>query len=60
MAATALLCALSAAVVLAGEVSNSTDSLNVMGATAGVLPQASSSTAESSLLAGLHISGYAS
>ncbi|HEX4211388.1 MAG TPA: hypothetical protein VHY56_13410, partial [Candidatus Binataceae bacterium] len=60
MAATALLCGLSAAVVLAGEVSNSTDSLNVMGATAGVLPQASSSTGESSLLAGLHISGYAS
>jgi hypothetical protein len=36
-----------------------TDSLNVAGATAGVLPQTSSS-AESNLLAGLHVSGFLS
>jgi len=54
-----LICGLSATGVLAGNIGSSTDSLNVTGATAGVLPQASGTT-ESSLLSGLHISGYLS
>jgi hypothetical protein len=59
MAAVAILSGLNVTGVRAGEVANSADSLNVTGATAGMLPQAGGAT-ESSLLSGLHISGYAS
>jgi hypothetical protein len=44
----------------AGQVANSTDSLNVTGATAGVLPQSSAAPSEGGIFTGLHISGYAS
>jgi hypothetical protein len=57
MAAAFLLCGLITSSAFAGEVAGASDSLSVTWATAGVLPQASSST-ESSLLSGLHISGY--
>ena len=59
VAAAVLLGGMTAAGALAGQVSSSTDSLSVTGATAGVLPQAGGTT-ENSLLSGLHISGYAS
>jgi hypothetical protein len=57
VAVTAIICGLMATGVFAGEVSDSADSLSVTGATAGALPQASG-TSESSLLSGLHVSGY--
>src|SRR5271168_3857516 len=57
MALAAIICGLTATGVFAGGVSDSADSLSVTGATAGALPQASG-ISESSLLSGLHISGY--
>jgi hypothetical protein len=57
MVAVMILCGLSVTGVSAGEIVNSADSLSVTGATAGVLPQAGGTT-ESSLLSGLHVSGY--
>jgi hypothetical protein len=58
VAAAVLLGGMTAAGALAGQVSDSSDSLSVTGATAGVLPQAGNATGENSLLSGLHISGY--
>jgi len=57
VAAAMIICGLAATGVFAGDVSDSTDSLSVTGATAGVLPQASG-VSESGLLSGLHISGF--
>ena len=56
--AAVVICGLAATGVLAGDMTSSADSLNVSGATNGVLPQAGSASGESSLLSGLHISGY--
>src|SRR5271170_6405803 len=57
LAAAVIICGMAATGVFAGDVSDSTDSLSVTGATAGVLPQASG-VSESGLLSGLHISGF--
>jgi len=55
------LCGVGAPGAFAGQVANSTDSLDVTGATAGVLPQASAApSGEGNIFTGLHISGYAS
>jgi hypothetical protein len=59
VAVAVLIGGMTAAGVFAGDVSSSGDSLSVTGATAGVLPQAGGAT-ESSLLSGLHVSGYIS
>ena len=58
VAAAVIICGLAATGVLAGDITGSADSLNVTGATQGVLPQAGSASGESGLLSGLHISGY--
>jgi hypothetical protein len=58
VAAALVLCGLMTTGVFAGNVSSAADSLNVTGATEGVLPQAGSASGESGLLSGLHISGY--
>jgi hypothetical protein len=59
--AVAIIFGLCATGVFAGDITGSTDSLTVTGATAGVLPQATGAAgSEAGILSGLHISGYVS
>ena len=61
VAAAVILCGICATNGLAGGISaNSGDSLEVSGATSGVLPQAAGAPGESGLLSNYHVSGYAS
>ncbi|HUN56993.1 MAG TPA: hypothetical protein VMU41_02675, partial [Candidatus Binataceae bacterium] len=60
VAAAVVICGLSVTGVRAGELSGTSDSLSVTGATVGVLPQAGSAASTDSWLNGFHDSGYIS